>query len=76
MEPKPVEGRCNARLHVADNYGDGHATMLCGLEPLHDGDHQESWVASGSGRITVTWELEDPQIAATVSLTSGSPSAR
>lgn len=63
MKPKPVEGRCNAQLHVGDDYGDGHSTMMCVLEPMHDGDHQESWVSSGSGRVTVTWEWEDPQIA-------------
>lgn len=62
-EPKPVEGKCNARLYIGDNYGDNHTTMMCQLEPLHDGDHQESYQSSGSGRVTTTWELEDPQIA-------------
>lgn len=62
-EPKPVEGKCNARLHIGDNYGDGHATMLCGLDPAHDGLHKEVWDSSHSGRVTITWEHEDPQIA-------------
>jgi len=61
-EPMPVEGKCNARLHVFDNYGDNHTTMRCELVPPHDGPHQEVWVSQGSGRVTVTWEREDPQI--------------
>jgi len=61
--PRPVEGKCNAKLQVWDDHGHNEATILCQLEPLHEGDHQESWVSSGSGRVTVTWEREDRQIA-------------
>jgi hypothetical protein len=62
-EPRSVEGKCNARLHIGDNYGDNHATMLCGLEPGHPGLHQEIWATSHSGTVTITWEHEDPMIA-------------
>lgn len=28
-EPEDVDGECNARLYIGDNYGDNHATMRC-----------------------------------------------
>jgi hypothetical protein len=61
-EPQPLEGRCNARLTIGDNYGDNHATMLCQLEPGHEGLHQESYRSSVSGSVTITWENDDPEV--------------
>ena len=42
-EPEDVPGECNARLSIADNYGDNHATIRCQLEPGHGGMHTESF---------------------------------
>lgn len=48
-EPKDVEGKCNARLFIADNWGDNHATMLCSLAAKHPGlPHCEDF---GRGRV-------------------------
>lgn len=33
--------RCNAELHIADDYGDNHATIKCQREEGHDGSHEE-----------------------------------
>lgn len=56
-EPKPNDpGKCNAELHIADDYGDNIATMKCHLEPGHEGRHTEIWK---SGLAKVEWEGDD-----------------
>lgn len=57
-EPNDVEGQCNARLHIADNYGDNHATLRCQLEPDHTDRHQESYNAGPGNHVVVTWDLD------------------
>lgn len=57
-EPEDVEGECNARLFIGDNYGDNHATMRCSLEPGHEGPHQERYNSQGSGKVLVEWEQD------------------
>ena len=55
--PQPdVPGKCNAQLHIADDFGDNTATMKCQLEPGHEGRHVEVWK---SGRAKVEWEGND-----------------
>jgi hypothetical protein len=63
--PKDVEGKCNAELHIADDYGDNHATMKCQLEPGHAGPHREDYTHTELDNIsheperlpiTITWE--------------------
>jgi len=53
--PKDVEGECNARLHVGDDYGDNHATMRCQLKPGHKGMHKEEY-DSHTGKVVVRWK--------------------
>lgn len=56
-EPRPNDpGKCNAELHIADDYGDNIATMKCHLEPGHEGRHTEIWK---SGLAKVEWEGDD-----------------
>ena len=59
--PEDVEGNCNARVRIADDYGDNHATLLCQLEPGHDGRHREEFKRSkeSGGKIVVTWECDE-----------------
>jgi len=52
--PKDIDGECNARLRIADDYGDNCATMRCQLEPGHDGLHREIFQRP-DGPVTVTW---------------------
>lgn len=49
-----VPGKCNARLFLGDDYGDGTCTMRCGLPEGHEGEHQEDF-----GRGTVTWKKDE-----------------
>lgn len=61
-EPEDVKGECNARLFIADVYGDNHATMRCQLRPGHIGDHKERYNAgdeSFPNWVTVTWEQDE-----------------
>ena len=56
--PKDVEGECNARLEIGDDYGDNCATMRCKLEPGHPGPHQETF-QNNHGKVVVTWYGDD-----------------
>lgn len=57
-EPQDKEGACNARLFIADNYGDGAATMCCQLVHGHEGLHQEQFERRGN-LVTITWTLDE-----------------
>lgn len=57
-EPQDVEGECNARVFISDNYGDGSATIRCQLAPEHDGLHREQFQRE-SGTVTVTWRADE-----------------
>jgi len=59
-EPEDVEGQCNARLFIGDNYGDNHATMRCQLEPGHEGDHEEKY-GRPPQKVTVRWEIAETE---------------
>jgi len=52
--PEDVDGKCNAELHIYDDYGDGRATMKCQLDPNHEGDHREEFKKRDKP-VTVTW---------------------
>ena len=61
-EPEDVEGQCNARLYIADNYGDNHATMRCQLELGHPETHRENYTVSGVdgvSQVIVNWEKDE-----------------
>lgn len=60
--PPDVEGECNARLRIADDYGDNVGTMRCQRPVGHEGPHQERWRLDrerGAHNCTVTWEGDD-----------------
>jgi hypothetical protein len=57
-EPQDQEGECNARLFIADNYGDGSATIRCRLTPNHEGLHREQFEREG-GMVTITWVTDE-----------------
>ena len=58
-EPEDVDGECNARLYVGDDFGDNHATMRCELEPGHEGPHKEAYTQTLGGEVVVTWENDE-----------------
>src|SRR5437870_2610142 len=58
-EPDDVEGECNARLFIADNYGDNSATIRCQRPIDHEGPHQETFARKGP--VTVTWAVDERQ---------------
>jgi len=53
-----VDGECNARLFIADDYGDGSATIRCRLMPGHEGVHREEFERRGS-TVTITWAVDE-----------------
>lgn len=58
--PKDIEGECNAHLYIADNQGDGEATMRCQLPKGHEGVHREIFHRPDSaGEVVVTWEKDE-----------------
>ena len=57
-EPQDEESECNARLFIADNYGDGSATIRCQLAPSHEGLHKEEFMREG-GLVTITWVADE-----------------
>ena len=57
-EPEDVDGECNAHLYIADNFGDNHATMRCGLPKGHTGHHSESFERDGAGAC-IHWERDE-----------------
>jgi hypothetical protein len=65
-EPKDTENECNARLFIADNYGDGTATMRCQLVPGHDGPHKEEFSrdkdSDEANTVVITWTRDERQM--------------
>jgi hypothetical protein len=57
-EPTDVEGECNARMSIADDYGDNSATIRCQLAAGHEGLHQEQYTRKG-GTVTITWTFDE-----------------
>jgi hypothetical protein len=57
--PKNVEGECNARLTIGDDFGDNVATMRCQLAPGHEGKHREVYKSRVAGQVTIEWERDD-----------------
>jgi hypothetical protein len=63
-EPKDTVGNCNARMWIADNYGDGSATMRCQLPLGHVGLHTEKFLRGDEGEheVTVTWPHDERKL--------------
>lgn len=57
--PEDVDGQCNARLFLGDDFGDGTTTMRCPLAFGHEGPHQELFHRETSGQVMVTWERDE-----------------
>ncbi len=54
--------KCAAELHIGDDEGDNHATMICGLDKGHGGKHQELYprqVGRVPTTVEVRWEGND-----------------
>jgi hypothetical protein len=52
--PKDVEGECNARLYLGDDYGDNSATFRCQLKLNHIGPHKETFKRRNRP-VEITW---------------------
>lgn len=48
---------CKAELHIADDYGDNHATMRCQLQEGHEGPHEERF--ERNGEVVLTWVCDE-----------------
>lgn len=59
-KPKDVEGDCNAKLYIGDDYGDNHATMRCQLPVGHEGEHKEVFQRGGEP-VTITWGVDESE---------------
>lgn len=57
-EPEDEDGECNARLFIADNYGDNSSTIRCPLPAGHEGLHREEFEREG-GPVTITWAADE-----------------
>ena len=49
---------CKAELHIADDEGDNHATMVCGLHEGHIGPHRECYPRDTTV-VIVTWHGDE-----------------
>ncbi len=57
-EPLDVDGECNARLYLGDNFEDNHLTLRCSLLPKHEGLHRKEFIRHDKS-ITITWHLDE-----------------
>jgi len=56
--PDKIDGQCNARLYIGDDYGDNQCTIQCKLDPGHDGEHCETF-ARGGKPVRITWSIDE-----------------
>ncbi len=49
---------CKAELHIADDFGDNHATMKCQRIRDHEGEHCEEFQRDGTP-VVVRWEVDE-----------------
>jgi hypothetical protein len=65
-ESPDVETECNARLFIADDYGDNRSTMRCQLAPGHDGPHKEQFTrdkdSDEANTVVITWTRDERQM--------------
>ena len=56
--------KCLAELFIdSDDFQAHVATMICGLEPGHPGDHQEVYYRAdkpGDGPVGILWSVDSP----------------
>lgn len=48
--------KCGAAIKMGDDYGDNHATFICGLDRNHDGDHLEEGTLYGQFPYRLSWK--------------------
>jgi len=60
-EPEDVEGECNARLYLGDNYGDGTCTIRCQQDLGHEGKHRETFEREGEP-VEITWVVDESAV--------------
>lgn len=53
-----TQTRCNAELHIADDFGDNWATMHCSLESGHEGRHHEHFERGGTP-VDLYWDVDE-----------------
>jgi hypothetical protein len=53
--PKDVEGECNERIELADDYGDNVCTIRCPLPKGHEGLHIEKFDYENCP-VTISWD--------------------
>lgn len=56
--PKDVEGQCNARLFLGDDWGDNQCTIRCKQGPDHEGPHRDEFMRDGTP-VTITWVRDE-----------------
>ena len=56
--PEKIEGNCNARLYLSDDYGDNSCTVQCNLPQGHVGEHCESFLR-GDKPVKITWDFNE-----------------
>ena len=57
--PEDVEGECNARLFIADDFGDNTCTMRCSLPAGHEGYHQEAFERDNGNKVVTSWTVNE-----------------
>jgi hypothetical protein len=58
LAPKKIDGKCNARLYLIDDYGDNQCTIQCELNKGHEGIHRETFYRGGKP-VNITWEIDE-----------------
>jgi len=56
--PKDVEGECNARLYLGDDWGDNRCTIRCKEAPEHEGPHRETFMRDDTP-VVITWVKDE-----------------
>ncbi len=59
---KDIESECNARLYLADDYGDNPCTFRCRLSPGHLGEHTVIFATKNDSipyRAMISWHEDE-----------------
>lgn len=57
--PANIEGACNARQYLTDDYMNHQAIFRCERTPGHDGPHSETLNRPNGRTTTITWTEDD-----------------
>lgn len=69
--PEDVEGECNERLSIGDDYGDNPTTFRCQRKPNHAGFHQEVFEHTEYRETKKDEEIEKKELKVVVQWSSG-----